>query len=89
MSTFCEQLVAYSVACRTREIGIRMAIGAFRSDVLTMVLRQGFALSAAGIAVGAIASHGDPHRRGRRRLLCPGSSCLALVEKCPVPTLFM
>jgi putative ABC transport system permease protein len=49
-------LVAYSVERRTREIGIRMAIGADRSDVLRMVLRQGFALSIAGIVVGGIAS---------------------------------
>ncbi|HWW82331.1 MAG TPA: ABC transporter permease [Vicinamibacterales bacterium] len=49
-------LVQYSVARRTREIGIRMAIGAARTDVLTMVLRQGFLISLAGIAVGAAAS---------------------------------
>jgi predicted permease len=49
-------LVAYSVARRTREIGIRMAIGAGKSDVRQMVLRQGLKLSIAGIAVGGIAS---------------------------------
>jgi len=49
-------LVAYSVARRTREIGIRMAIGAGRSDVLKMVLRQGLMLSTAGILVGGVAS---------------------------------
>jgi predicted permease len=49
-------VVAYSVARRTREIGIRMAIGAGRSDVLKMVLRQGLMLSTAGILVGAVAS---------------------------------
>jgi putative ABC transport system permease protein len=49
-------VVAYSVARRTREIGIRMAIGAGRSDVLKMVLRQGLMLSMAGILVGAVAS---------------------------------
>ncbi len=49
-------LVAYSVARRTREIGIRMAIGAGKSDVLTMVLRQGLTLSLAGVAVGGVAS---------------------------------
>lgn len=49
-------LIAYSVARRTREIGIRMAIGARRSDVLGMVLRQGLALSLAGICIGGLVS---------------------------------
>jgi len=48
-------LVAYSVARRTREIGIRMAIGAGRVNVLMMVLRQGMVLALAGILAGAIA----------------------------------
>ena len=49
-------LVAYSVSRRTREIGIRMAIGAAKSDVLSMVLRQGLVLSVAGIAAGGVVS---------------------------------
>ena len=49
-------LIAYSVARRTREIGIRMAIGAGKADVLEMVLRQGLRLSIAGIVVGGVAS---------------------------------
>jgi predicted permease len=51
-------LVAYAATRRTREIGIRMAIGADRSTVLRMVLRQGIALSAVGLVVGLIASVG-------------------------------
>jgi predicted permease len=51
-------LVAYSVARRTREIGIRMAMGAGKAEVLRMVLRQGLTLSMAGIVVGGIASVG-------------------------------
>jgi predicted permease len=49
-------LVAYSVTRRTREIGIRVAIGARRADVMKMVLRQGLALSLTGILIGAAVS---------------------------------
>lgn len=51
-------LVAYSVARRTKEIGIRMAIGAGSGDVLRMVLGQGLTLAFAGIAFGSLASAG-------------------------------
>ncbi|HEV8395972.1 MAG TPA: ABC transporter permease [Vicinamibacterales bacterium] len=49
-------LVAYSTGRRTREIGIRMAVGAQPWSVLRMVLRQGLVLSATGVAVGLVAS---------------------------------
>ena len=51
-------LVAYSAGRRTREIGIRMAIGAERSTVLRMVMRQGLRLSLIGIGIGLVAGFG-------------------------------
>jgi predicted permease len=51
-------VVSYSVAQRAREIGIRMALGAQRGDVLRLVLAQGGKISLAGIAIGSVASAG-------------------------------
>jgi predicted permease len=45
-------VIAFSVARRAREIGIRMAIGARPSGVLTLVMRQGLTLAAIGLATG-------------------------------------
>src|SRR5262249_39784796 len=47
-------LVSYSVSRRTREFGIRLAIGASKANVLVMVLRQGAILCLAGIAGGFV-----------------------------------
>jgi macrolide transport system ATP-binding/permease protein len=47
-------LVAYNVSRRTREIGIRMALGAASSDVLRMVMGKGFVLVGIGTAIGLV-----------------------------------
>ncbi len=47
-------LVRYSVATRTQEIGLRMAIGAQRCDIFRMMIGEGLTLSLAGIAVGLV-----------------------------------
>jgi ABC-type antimicrobial peptide transport system permease subunit len=49
-------LVSYAVNRQTREIGIRMAIGAAPRDVLTMVLRRALVLTGAGLVLGGIGS---------------------------------
>lgn len=47
-------VIAYSVTQRTREIGIRVALGANRSAILRWVLKQGLILTVAGVAVGLL-----------------------------------
>jgi putative ABC transport system permease protein len=49
-------VMAYSVSARTRELGIRIALGAQAGDVLRMVLREGALLIVAGLALGALAA---------------------------------
>jgi predicted permease len=49
-------VIAYSVAQRTHEIGVRMALGAEARDVMKMILKQGALLIAAGVAIGLAAA---------------------------------
>jgi putative ABC transport system permease protein len=49
-------VLAYSVAQRQQEMGIRMALGAEQSDILRMIVRYGLTLTMTGVAIGLVAS---------------------------------
>ena len=49
-------LVSYGVTLRLREIGVRLALGASRADIVQTVLSQGLRLTAVGVALGLLAS---------------------------------
>jgi ABC-type antimicrobial peptide transport system permease subunit len=49
-------VLSYIVAERMRELGLRMALGASRSDIMRLVLRRALTLACLGIAIGAVAS---------------------------------
>src|SRR5204863_1198191 len=50
-------VLAYSVSRRTHEIGIRMALGANRGRMLTMILRQGMTLTVVGVGLGLVGAY--------------------------------
>ncbi|HEV2687925.1 MAG TPA: FtsX-like permease family protein, partial [Bryobacteraceae bacterium] len=48
-------LISYTIVQRTREIGIRVTLGAQRNDVLRLIVRQGIGTTLAGIGIGIVA----------------------------------
>ncbi len=91
-------VMAYSVAQRTQEIGIRMALGATRQAVLMMIMTQGIRLTAAGVAVGAVSAAGtsrvltsllydiQPTDGGSFAVACVGVAATAIAA-CSLPAI--
>jgi putative ABC transport system permease protein len=80
-------LVAYNVSRRTREIGIRMALGAENSDVLRLVMGQGLVLVGMGTAIGLAMGFAVEHLMNSMLFNVGGVDILAYVIV--VPSMFL
>jgi putative ABC transport system permease protein len=72
-------VVSYGAAQRTREIGIRMALGAFPTDILRMILRQGVFLVAGGVVVGVAVAAAITRVIARYLVLVSGTDPLTFI----------
>ena len=80
-------LVAYNVSRRTREIGIRMALGAGSSDVLRLVMGKGLVLVGAGTLIGLTMGFGVEHAMNSMLFNAGGVDLVAYLTV--VPALFL
>jgi ABC-type antimicrobial peptide transport system permease subunit len=80
-------VMAYAVSQRTQEMGIRLALGASPSALLSMVVRQGMKLTIVGIAIGLAVALGAFGSIGAVRTLLPGISPLDPITFIAVPLL--
>ena len=72
-------VTAYGVTQRTREIGVRMALGAPRGNVLGLILRQGLQLAGIGVAVGALVAFGVTRLLGALLYGVPSTDVVAFL----------
>ena len=77
-------VMAYSVARRTREIGVRMALGALPGDVIWLVMREVVVLVGSGIVLGLIASWGLGRVVGSQLYGVSGSDPMTIAGACLV-----
>lgn len=77
-------LVAYNASRRTREIGIRMALGAARSDVMRLVMGKGLVLVAVGTALGLVMGFAIEHLMNSMLFNAGGVDVVAYVAVVPV-----
>ena len=59
-------VLSYSVSQRTQEIGVRVALGAARRDVLRLIVGQGLKLAGIGIVIGVVGAVRSSRRRSER-----------------------
>jgi ABC-type antimicrobial peptide transport system permease subunit len=75
-------VMAYTVARRTREIGVRMALGAVAGDVIWLVMREVLVLVGSGLALGLVASWGLGRFVGSQLYGVTGSDPLTIAGAC-------